>query len=96
MSKEAAPQHAAVSEQPLTPPMPAVSSVSSVPAQPQRGDAPAGLLRQMEAMMAALTADLSQLDADLQSSADRQAAADGADDPGPAGPGLAGPDSASR
>ncbi|MFI6108830.1 hypothetical protein [Streptomyces sp. NPDC051310] len=34
-------------------------------------DAPKGLLQQMEELMAALTADLSQLDADLQSSADR-------------------------
>lgn len=32
---------------------------------------PKGLLEQMEELMAALTADLSQLDADLQSSADR-------------------------
>ncbi|OKK04707.1 hypothetical protein AMK26_15475 [Streptomyces sp. CB03234] len=32
---------------------------------------PKGLLQQMEELMAALTADLSQLDADLQSSADR-------------------------
>ncbi|MEU2872315.1 hypothetical protein ABZ769_24405 [Streptomyces olivoreticuli] len=40
----------------------------SVPAQsapPQQG-APKGLLQQMEELMAALNADLSQLDADLQ------------------------------
>lgn len=44
---------------------------SPVPAQ---GDgAPKGLLQQMEELMAALNADLSQLDADLQSSADRTA-----------------------
>ncbi|MHC3389558.1 hypothetical protein ACLQ2E_08840 [Streptomyces lavendulocolor] len=32
---------------------------------------PKGLLRRMEELMAALSADLTQLDADLQSSADR-------------------------
>ncbi|QGV78028.1 hypothetical protein [Streptomyces ficellus] len=32
---------------------------------------PKGLLQQMEELMAALTADLTRLDADLQSSADR-------------------------
>ncbi|MER7111527.1 hypothetical protein [Streptomyces sp. NPDC000229] len=32
---------------------------------------PKGLLQQMEELMAALSADLTQLDADLQSSADR-------------------------
>jgi len=36
---------------------------------------PKGLLQQMEELMAALTADLTQLDADLQSSADRQSPA---------------------
>ncbi|MFB7172150.1 hypothetical protein ACFCYM_15140 [Streptomyces sp. NPDC056254] len=41
---------------------------------PARTDgAPKGLLQQMEELMAALNADLSQLDADLQSSADRTA-----------------------
>ncbi|MBP2347118.1 MULTISPECIES: hypothetical protein [Streptomyces] len=41
---------------------------------PARSDgAPKGLLQQMEELMAALNADLSQLDADLQSSADRTA-----------------------
>ncbi|MEV6953346.1 hypothetical protein [Streptomyces sp. NPDC051183] len=43
---------------------------SAVPAQ---GGAPKGLLQQMEELMAALNADLSQLDADLQSSTDRTA-----------------------
>ncbi|MFE7095713.1 nucleotide exchange factor GrpE [Streptomyces erythrochromogenes] len=38
------------------------------------GGAPKGLLQQMEELMAALNADLSRLDADLQSSADRTAA----------------------
>ncbi|KOU32027.1 hypothetical protein ADK53_23135 [Streptomyces sp. WM6373] len=42
---------------------------STVPAR--NGGAPKGLLQQMEELMAALNADLSQLDADLQSSADR-------------------------
>lgn len=36
-----------------------------------RGGAPKGLLQQMEELMEALNADLTQLDADLQSSADR-------------------------
>lgn len=39
-------------------------------------DASRGLLQQMEEMMAALNADLSQLDADLQSPAERPPAAD--------------------
>ncbi|MBT2479370.1 hypothetical protein [Streptomyces sp. ISL-94] len=38
---------------------------------PAQGGAPKGLIQQMEELMAALNADLSQLDADLQSSADR-------------------------
>ncbi|MCX4696426.1 hypothetical protein [Streptomyces sp. NBC_01408] len=38
---------------------------------PARNGAPKGLLQQMEELMAALNADLSQLDADLQSSTDR-------------------------
>ncbi|MFE6908499.1 nucleotide exchange factor GrpE [Streptomyces erythrochromogenes] len=42
------------------------------PAAPDgSGGAPKGLLQQMEELMAALNADLSRLDADLQSSADR-------------------------
>ncbi|MFD3805857.1 hypothetical protein ACFWSF_17095 [Streptomyces sp. NPDC058611] len=41
---------------------------SAVPAQ---GGASKGLLQQMEELMAALNSDLTQLDADLQSSADR-------------------------
>ncbi|MFI1454505.1 hypothetical protein [Streptomyces roseus] len=41
------------------------------PVAAARGGAPKGLLQQMEELMAALNADLSQLDADLQSSADR-------------------------
>ncbi|MEU7027777.1 hypothetical protein ACF09L_11635 [Streptomyces sp. NPDC014779] len=46
----------------------------SVPSQAPSGGAPKGLLQQMEELMAALTADLSQLDADLQSSAGGHAA----------------------
>ncbi|WP_328968099.1 hypothetical protein [Streptomyces sp. NBC_00239] len=43
----------------------------SLPAQSAQ---PKGLLQQMEELMAALNADLSQLDADLQSSAERPSA----------------------
>ncbi|MFD9033671.1 hypothetical protein ACFVZW_21345 [Streptomyces sp. NPDC059567] len=60
MSQEAAPERA-MPEQPVQ---------HSVPEQKGPG-ASKGLLQQMEELMAALTADLSQLDADLQSSADR-------------------------
>lgn len=45
-------------------------AVPSEAASPQQ-DAPKGLLQQMEELMAALNANLSQLDADLQSSAQR-------------------------
>ncbi|MEU9861668.1 hypothetical protein AB0D99_12375 [Streptomyces sp. NPDC047971] len=60
MSQEAPPEKA-MPEQPVQ---------HSVPEQKGPG-APKGLLQQMEEMMAALTADLSRLDADLQSSAER-------------------------
>ena len=60
MSQEAAPERA----------VPEQSAPQSVPEQKDAG-APKGLLQQMEELMAALSADLSQLDADLQSSADR-------------------------
>ncbi|GAA0461052.1 hypothetical protein ACFQ2B_07960 [Streptomyces stramineus] len=43
------------------------------PAAPQEQGAPKGLLQQMEELMAALNADLSQLDADLQSPGGRPA-----------------------
>ncbi|MFD9408760.1 hypothetical protein ACFWBN_17320 [Streptomyces sp. NPDC059989] len=46
-------------------------------AAPAQGGAPKGLLQQMEELMAALNADLSQLDADLQSSTDRTPGAPG-------------------
>ncbi|KNB53303.1 hypothetical protein [Streptomyces caatingaensis] len=45
-------------------------AVPAPAAAPQQG-APKGLLQQMEELMAALNADLTQLDADLQSSAER-------------------------
>ncbi|MEU7036148.1 hypothetical protein ABZ958_21030 [Streptomyces sp. NPDC046237] len=61
MSQEAAPEQAPP-EQPVQ---------QSVPEQKGSG-APQGLLLQMEELMAALNADLSQLDAALQCSADRQ------------------------
>ncbi|MFK4194513.1 hypothetical protein ACI2LO_20915 [Streptomyces sp. NPDC033754] len=60
MSQEAAPERA----------VPEQSAPQSVPVQKDAG-APKGLLQQMEELMAALSADLSQLDADIQSSADR-------------------------
>ncbi|MEU7281446.1 hypothetical protein AB0A69_22125 [Streptomyces sp. NPDC045431] len=50
-------------------------SQEAMPEQQQGAGAPKGLLQQMEELMAALTADLSQLDADLQGSADRGRAA---------------------
>ncbi|MCX5203608.1 hypothetical protein OG897_19400 [Streptomyces sp. NBC_00237] len=58
MSQEAVPEQAASAN-----PVP-----QSVPGQQA---APKGLLQQMEELMAALTADLSQLDADLQTTGDR-------------------------
>ncbi|MFB6530153.1 MULTISPECIES: hypothetical protein [unclassified Streptomyces] len=60
MSQEAAPEQV-VPEQPAP---------RSVPEQKGTG-APKGLLQQMEELMAALSADLNQLDADLQSTSDR-------------------------
>ncbi|MFH9740467.1 hypothetical protein ACH4MA_22635 [Streptomyces roseolus] len=66
MSQEAAPEQA----------LPEQQVPQSVPEQQAPG-APKGLLQQMEELMAALSADLSQLDADLQSSAERLDAAPG-------------------
>ncbi|GAA3389809.1 hypothetical protein [Streptomyces roseoviridis] len=79
MSQEAAPERA-VPEQGAPQVPPAQPSAESVPSRtarsvPEQGGAPKGLLQQMEELMAALTADLTQLDADLQSSADRQSPA---------------------
>lgn len=68
MSQEAAP------EQPVPQAAPLPSGQRTAPPVPaQQGGTPKGLLQQMEELMEALTADLSQLDADIQSSADRQA-----------------------
>ncbi|MGW1009288.1 hypothetical protein ACWD4X_04455 [Streptomyces termitum] len=61
MSQEAAPERALPAQQ---------VPQRSVPEQHVPG-AHKGLLQQMEELMAALSADLSQLDADLRSSADR-------------------------
>ncbi|MFD9794641.1 hypothetical protein ACFWXK_27260 [Streptomyces sp. NPDC059070] len=58
MSQEAVPEQA-------------VPQPEAAPTVPEQQGAPKGLLQQMEELMAALNADLSQLDADLQSSADR-------------------------
>ncbi|WP_327352711.1 hypothetical protein [Streptomyces sp. NBC_01304] len=58
MSQEAAPEQS-------TQPQHTAGPLQSVPEQSGR---PKGLLQQMEELMAALNADLSQLDADLQSS----------------------------
>ncbi|MFD9564627.1 hypothetical protein [Streptomyces sp. NPDC059994] len=58
MSQEAVPEQAVPQE-------PAGQSV------PGQHGAPKGLLQQMEELMAALNADLSRLDADLQSTAER-------------------------
>ncbi|MFH7594077.1 hypothetical protein WDV06_03090 [Streptomyces racemochromogenes] len=57
------------------------------PAVPAQGGAPKGLLQQMEELMAALNADLSQLDADLQHSADRTAPAEPVAPAAPVAPG---------
>ncbi|MFG2722863.1 hypothetical protein ACGFW5_31875 [Streptomyces sp. NPDC048416] len=58
MSQEAAPEQ-------TVPQQPVPQAVS------ERKGAPKGLLQQMEELMAALNADLTQLDADLQSTTDR-------------------------
>ncbi|MEV0094546.1 hypothetical protein [Streptomyces sp. NPDC050738] len=46
----------------------APEQVAPAPSVPEQKGAPKGLLQQMEELMASLNADLSQLDADLQSS----------------------------
>ncbi len=56
MSQEAAPEQAGETVP--------VQTAQTIPAQ---GGRPKGLLQQMEELMAALNADLTQLDADLQS-----------------------------
>lgn len=65
MSYESAPEHPGQTGQA------AHDHVRQETAAAPAGGAPKGLLQQMEELMAALNADLSQLDADLQSSADR-------------------------
>ncbi|MFF5704001.1 hypothetical protein ACFY7H_16060 [Streptomyces sp. NPDC012794] len=65
MSHESVPEHPGQTGQA------AHDDARQEPAAPARGGAPKGLLQQMEELMAALNADLSQLDADLQHSADR-------------------------
>ncbi|WP_328583786.1 hypothetical protein [Streptomyces sp. NBC_00370] len=50
------------------------TSAESAPEQSGQDEAPKGLLQRMEELMETLTADLSQLDADLQTSAERLAA----------------------
>ncbi|MDG4858163.1 hypothetical protein P8605_08360 [Streptomyces sp. T-3] len=67
MSQEAAPEQAMQPQQ-------AAGPLQSVPEQ---GGRPKGLLQQMEELMAALNADLSQLDADLQSSGGHSPADEG-------------------
>ncbi|MFI6685859.1 hypothetical protein [Streptomyces sp. NPDC050485] len=58
MSQEAVPERTAPQQ-------------SAAQSAPEQKGAPRGLLQQMEELMAALNADLTQLDADLQSTADR-------------------------
>ncbi|MFI5668588.1 hypothetical protein [Streptomyces sp. NPDC051704] len=65
MSHESVPEHTGQTGQA------AHDHAPQAPAAAARGGAPKGLLQQMEELMAALNADLSQLDADLQSSTDR-------------------------
>ncbi|MET9677139.1 hypothetical protein ABZY68_29200 [Streptomyces sp. NPDC006482] len=81
MSQEAAPERA----------VPAQSVPQSVPEQKDAG-APKGLLQQMEELMAALSADLSQLDADIQSSAERLDPEPLQPDPHRSGPNQSGPE----
>ncbi|MFD7836942.1 hypothetical protein [Streptomyces sp. NPDC059761] len=65
MSHESVPEHTGQTGQA------AYDHAPQEPASAAQGGAPKGLLQQMEELLAALNADLSQLDADLQSSTDR-------------------------
>ncbi|MEV6579531.1 hypothetical protein AB0M92_15405 [Streptomyces sp. NPDC051582] len=65
MSHEAVPEHTGLTGQA------AHDHARQEPAAAAQGGAPKGLLQQIEELMAALNADLSQLDADLQSCTDR-------------------------
>ncbi|MFF4446021.1 hypothetical protein [Streptomyces sp. NPDC001502] len=75
MSHEAVPEthrHTGATGQAAQAAQAAHDQAGQEPAVPaQGGGAPKGLLQQMEELMAALNADLSQLDADLQASTDR-------------------------
>ncbi|MFD6889214.1 hypothetical protein [Streptomyces sp. NPDC059957] len=71
MSQESAPETHRQSRQDCQTGQAAHDHARQEPAVPAQGGAPKGLLQQMEELMAALNADLSQLDADLQSSTDR-------------------------
>ncbi|MFH8610316.1 hypothetical protein ACH4D5_22825 [Streptomyces sp. NPDC018029] len=64
MSQEAMPDQDALPNQEATPDQEAAQD----PAVPAQQGAPKGLLQQMEELMAALNADLTRLDADLQQS----------------------------
>ncbi|MCT9090696.1 hypothetical protein N4G70_17805 [Streptomyces sp. ASQP_92] len=68
MSQEAVPEQAVPQQ---SPPQSAA----------ERKGAPKGLLQQMEELMAALNADLTQLDAELQSTADRTSPAGDPEEP---------------
>ncbi|WP_371645089.1 hypothetical protein OG974_01215 [Streptomyces sp. NBC_00597] len=65
MSHESVPEHTGQTGQA------ADDRARQEPAAAAQDGAPKGLLQQMEELMAALNADLSQLDADLQPSTDR-------------------------
>ncbi|MCJ0869056.1 hypothetical protein [Streptomyces sp. AP-93] len=71
MSQESAPETHRQSRQDCQTGQAAHDHARQESAVPAQGGAPKGLLQQMEELMAALNADLSQLDADLQSSTDR-------------------------
>ncbi|MCX4783404.1 hypothetical protein [Streptomyces sp. NBC_01264] len=74
MSQESAPEITRQSHQDCQTGQAAHDHARQESAVPAQGGAPKGLLQQMEELMAALNADLSQLDADLQSSTDRSPA----------------------
>ncbi|WP_418959608.1 hypothetical protein [Streptomyces tritici] len=84
MSQEAAPDRA-TPEHPVQQTVQQTPSRTAQPSVPEQksGGAPKGLLQQMEELMAALSADLNRLDAELQSSAERA--------PSPAGPAASEP-----
>uniref|UniRef100_A0AAU2V0G2 Uncharacterized protein n=1 Tax=Streptomyces sp. NBC_00003 TaxID=2903608 RepID=A0AAU2V0G2_9ACTN len=80
MSQDAEPEQAAHEQ--------TVPSQSAPQSAAERKGAPKGLLQQMGELMAALNADLTQLDTDLQSTTDRPPPADDPNEPSdPGGPG---------